>query len=162
KKVADAGLPLVVGELTWSPSDLVTDYSTQRALQIIDGLGMGWVAWSWNENGDVRMDMIPNGGYQYTSDADLTQFGDLIINHPNYGLKATSRRASIFPPGVDVTPSSGLQTTQAGGTAQFTVSLSSPPASAVTIPLSSSNATQGTASSTSVTFTPANWNVPQT
>jgi uncharacterized membrane protein YkoI len=160
QKVAAENLPLVVGELTWSPSRLVSDYSTQRALQIIEGLGMGWVVWAWNDSDG--MGLIASGGYQYTSDADLTPFGDLIVNDPNYGLRATSRRASVFPPGVDVTPTSGLETTQAGGTSRFTVSLNSPPASDVTIPLSSSDKTEGTVSPASLTFTPADWNVPQT
>ena len=40
--------------------------------------------------------------------------------------------------------------------------LNSPPASDVTIPLSSSDTTEGTVSPTGLTFTPADWNVPQT
>ncbi len=64
--------------------------------------------------------------------------------------------------GFTVTPTSGLTTTEAGGTAQFTIRLNTRPTSNVTIPISSSNTAEGTVSVPSVTFTPANWNVPQT
>ncbi len=63
---------------------------------------------------------------------------------------------------VTVTPTSGLVTTEAGGSATFTVVLTSQPTANVTIPLSSSDLTEGTVSPASVTFTSANWNVAQT
>ncbi len=64
--------------------------------------------------------------------------------------------------GVTVTPISGLTTTEAGGTATFTVVLNSQPTANVTIGLSSSDLTEGTVAPASVTFTPGNWNVAQT
>ena len=63
---------------------------------------------------------------------------------------------------IVVSPTSGLVTTEAGGTATFTVVLSSVPASDVTIALSSSDLTEGTVSPVSLTFTPANALVPRT
>jgi hypothetical protein len=64
--------------------------------------------------------------------------------------------------GITVSPTSGLVTTEAGGTATFTVVLNSEPTADVTIGLSSSDTTEGTVSSSSLVFTPANWNVAQT
>src|SRR5205085_1535082 len=65
--------------------------------------------------------------------------------------------------GITVTPTTGLTTTEgAGGTATFTVVLSSQPTANVTIALSSSNTAEGTVSPASLVFTPANWNVAQT
>src|SRR5204863_8516960 len=64
--------------------------------------------------------------------------------------------------GVTVTPTSGLVTTEGGGTATFTVVLNSQPTANVTLGLSSSDLTEGTVSPASVTFTSANWNTPQT
>ncbi|MEW5845404.1 MAG: Ig-like domain-containing protein [Bacteroidota bacterium] len=64
--------------------------------------------------------------------------------------------------GFTVSPTSGLTTTEAGGTAQFTIKLNTRPTANVTIAISSSNTSEGTVSVSSVTFTPANWNVPQT
>jgi|GEM_PF-2282518 len=65
-------------------------------------------------------------------------------------------------PGIVVNPTGGLITTEAGGTATFTVRLSSQPTANVTIGLSSSDTTEGTVSPASLTFTPSNWITPQT
>ena len=64
--------------------------------------------------------------------------------------------------GITVTPTVGLVTTEAGGTATFTVRLNSQPTANVTIGLSSSDTTEGTVLPASLTFTTANWNTPQT
>ncbi|MBI5256162.1 MAG: DUF4347 domain-containing protein [Burkholderiales bacterium] len=53
-------------------------------------------------------------------------------------------------------------TTEAGGTATFTVALSSAPAQDVTVSVSSNDATEGSAGPATLTFTSANWNTPQT
>src|SRR5207245_2866370 len=55
-----------------------------------------------------------------------------------------------------------LVTTEVGGTATFTVVLTSQPTASVTVGLSSSNTAEGTVSPTSLTFTSGNWNVAQT
>ncbi len=64
-------------------------------------------------------------------------------------------------PGITVTPTSGLVTTEQGGTSSFTVYLNSQPASNVTIGVSSSNTKEGTVSLSSLVFTPTNWMVAQ-
>ena len=64
-------------------------------------------------------------------------------------------------PGIVVTPISDLETTESGGTAQFTVVLQSKPTDDVTIDVASDTPTEGTASPTSLTFTPINWNESQ-
>src|SRR5262249_37220683 len=60
------------------------------------------------------------------------------------------------------TPAAGLVTDEAGHTATFDVVLTSQPSADVTFAVSSSDATEGTASVSSLTFTAADWNVPQT
>ena len=55
-----------------------------------------------------------------------------------------------------------LTTTEAGGTATFTVVLNTQPTANVTIALSSSNPAEGTVLPASLVFTTANWNVAQT
>jgi acetyl esterase/lipase len=67
--------------------------------------------------------------------------------------------------GVAVNPTSGLQTTESGGQAQFTVVLTSQPTANVTIALSSSDETEGTVTtplSGSLTFTSADWDQVRT
>ena len=66
--------------------------------------------------------------------------------------------------GITVSAASG-PTTEAGGTATFTVALTSQPTASVTVGLTSSDATEGTVSPTSLTFTPSGaglWSTPQT
>jgi len=78
--------------------------------------------------------------------------------------------------GVTVTPTSGLTTTEDGGTATFTVVLDSKPVlscgyaspgeskawAGVMIELSSSNPAEGTIEPTALVFTEADWDQPQT
>lgn len=52
--------------------------------------------------------------------------------------------------------------TEAGASATFTVRLRTQPTANVTIPVVSSDATEGTTDVSQLTFTPANWSVPQT
>ncbi|MEZ6129925.1 MAG: hypothetical protein R3C59_14680 [Planctomycetaceae bacterium] len=52
--------------------------------------------------------------------------------------------------------------TESGGTATFTVVLNSEPTADVSIGLSSSDTTEGTVTTTPLTFTPLNWNQAQT
>ncbi len=63
--------------------------------------------------------------------------------------------------GITVAPIAGLTTTEAGGTATFTVVLNTQPSANVTIGLSSNDPTEGTVSPSSLSFTSANWNTPQ-
>jgi len=65
-------------------------------------------------------------------------------------------------PGVTVNPTTGLFTTEAGGTDTFTVVLDTQPGADVSIDLSSSDLSEGTVSPSSLTFTDLNWNTPQT
>ncbi|MBK8169811.1 MAG: PD40 domain-containing protein [Sandaracinaceae bacterium] len=64
-------------------------------------------------------------------------------------------------PGVLVSPAAGLVTSESGDTATFTVVLQAQPASDVTVPVLSSDASEGVVSATPLTFTPTNWDMPQ-
>jgi CSLREA domain-containing protein len=55
-------------------------------------------------------------------------------------------------PGFVVSPTTGLTTTEAGGTATFTVRLRSQPVAPVTVAITSSDTTEGTVSADSLTF----------
>ncbi len=61
---------------------------------------------------------------------------------------------------IKVHPTAGLVTTEAGGSASFSVVLTDAPSANVTITLSS-DLTEGVLSSTSLLFTPADWSTPQ-
>lgn len=78
-------------------------------------------------------------------------------------LNAYAALNLVGGPGVSVSsPSPNGTTTEAGGTVSFNVVLATQPTADVTIPVSSSDTTEGTTSVGSLTFTAANWNVAQT
>ena len=61
-------------------------------------------------------------------------------------------------PGIRVMPAGGLSTTESGGTAAFNVVLTTPPGGGrVTIPVSTSDPSEGTVAVSSLMFTSANW-----
>lgn len=64
--------------------------------------------------------------------------------------------------GITVTPAAGLTTSEAGGTAAFTIQLNTQPSADVVIGLSSSDTTEGAVSPASVTFTRDNYFMPAT
>jgi hypothetical protein len=80
------------------------------------------------------------------------------------GATPGGQRPAIVHPGpeISVTHRTGLVTSEGGGSDVFRIALTTQPTADVTIALSSSDATEGTVSTPSVTFTPANWNVTQT
>ncbi|MDB5339537.1 MAG: Calx-beta protein [Planctomycetaceae bacterium] len=63
--------------------------------------------------------------------------------------------------GITVTPTTGLVTTEQGGTSSFVVYLNSQPSSNVTISVNSSDIKEGTVSLTTLVFTPTNWMISQ-
>jgi hypothetical protein len=64
-------------------------------------------------------------------------------------------------PGIKVNPTFGLKTSEAGAAASFTVVLDTAPMADVSVGLLSDNAAEGTLSTSSLVFTPQNWNLPQ-
>jgi len=89
----DKGLPVIVGEFGWIDHDHVS-YDTERILEFCQKKDIGWVAWTWVNKGGGPLDMVKN--WQYDSEDDLTEYGDLLINHPLYGMRATSVQATVF------------------------------------------------------------------
>ncbi|MEG4228536.1 FG-GAP-like repeat-containing protein [Microcoleus sp. N9_B2] len=67
-----------------------------------------------------------------------------------------------YPSKIVVGPTSGLTTTEAGGTDNFSVVLSRQPIADVVIPVSSDNTAEGTVSVSTLKFTPDNWDIAQT
>ena len=69
---------------------------------------------------------------------------------------------TITGPGFTVLPTTGLITTESGGTAAFTVKLNRQPTADVAVSVSSSDTEEGTVSPASLTFTSQNWDNLQT
>jgi len=114
---------------------------------------------------DSQVCLSNGSGQTFTnqSDQDLSILIEITSNQVSF-VGAFDLLVSLPPPpaGVIVTPTSGLVTTESGGTATFTVALQSPPSADVTIGLVSDTPGEGTASPASLTFTSANWRTAQT
>ena len=124
---------------------------------------------NWNQPQTVTVrgadDNLDDGDVAYSIVTGAASSNDSRYNGLNAAdVHATNRDNDDPLPtaGINVTPTSGLQTTEAGGTASFSVVLTSAPTSNVVIPISTSDASEGTASVSQLTFTPNNWNRPQT
>lgn len=105
-------------------------------------------------------DPLIDGNQGYTVSSTVSS-GD--IKYDNITVSDVSAvNADDDQAGITVSPTSGLITTEAGGTAIFTVLLNTQPSSDVTIGLISTNTQEGTISTSSVTFNTGNWNIGQT
>jgi subtilisin family serine protease len=115
----------------------------------------------------------------YRGDYNAGGFGVVFTTFPFESVSATASNPNnqrtlmkrIFdfldgtavPVSIDVgAPTPGGTTTEAGGSASFTVSLSTAPTANVTIPVSVSDTTEGRVNVASLVFTATNWSVPQT
>jgi hypothetical protein len=124
-----------------------------------------FTAADWNVAETVTVtgvdDAIQDGDVAYT-----IALGAAASTDPLYaGLDATDVQVTNTDndaAGIAVTPTAGLATSEAGGTATFSVVLTSEPTAVVTIPVSSNRTDEATVSSASLSFTATDWNVPQT
>lgn len=135
-----AGFDTTGSRILWWRNDgtgAFTQYVVDTGFQSPQGFEVG------DLNGDSFDDMVGAGNSGSVSTSQLYWW-------PNSG------------PHVTVTPTSGLVTSETGTTATFTMVLDVKPSGDVTIDLSSSDTTEGTVSPPSVTFTPLNWDQPQT
>jgi hypothetical protein len=120
---------------------------------------------NWNVAQTVTVtgvdDAIDDGNIAYSIVTAAATSSDPLyagINPPDVAVSNTDNDTA----GITVNPTSGLVTTEAGGTASFTVVLASQPTANVSLGISSSDTSEGTAAPASLTFTSANWNVAQT
>ncbi len=127
---------------TSNPLDQITagfslDLAAGTYYVTIDGVGVG--------------NPLANPPTGYTEYGSLGQY-----------LFSGSVQAAVVPPAIVVGQSGSLVTTEAGGTASFTVSLATAPVGDVVIAVTSSNTAETVVSPALLTFTAANWATPQT
>jgi Ca2+-binding RTX toxin-like protein len=145
------GTNLVLGDTNLQPDIFVYDRTTQVTTRVsVNGSGVQ------SNNGSYNLSMSADGQHVvFNSDGTNLVLGD------------TNAKTDIFvydrnpTSGIAITPIGAATTTEAGGTTSFSIVLRRKPIAAVVIPLYSSEPTEGTVNVTSVTFTPANWNIPQ-
>ena len=110
-------------------------------------------------------DLIADGNqiYQIITAADTTTTDTNYKNLKPADVAVTNTDNDVAGvAGITITPTTGLTTTEAGGTATFDVKLNTQPTANVTLGLTSSNLAEGTVSAPTVTFTSANWDTAQT
>ncbi|MDH5560472.1 MAG: Ig-like domain-containing protein [Deltaproteobacteria bacterium] len=133
-----------------------------------------------SNEGSVVLTSLTFTPVNWESDQIVTVYGedDIVTDgDQTYSIllsigTAGSDYSSLDPPDVSVVNIDDEQadfvisaisgdTTEAGGTANFTVRLLSKPTTSVTIGVASDTPSEGTALPTSLTFTTSNWNSPQ-
>jgi len=71
-------------------------FTYQSLLQLLKMKEIGWLAWSWSPDGCASRNI---GQYNQNTNQyeGLSEpFGNDIVNHPDYGLKNSAERSSIF------------------------------------------------------------------
>jgi Domain of unknown function (DUF4347)/Cadherin-like/Right handed beta helix region len=112
---------------------------------------------------DVTTDALGNASFNSLFSASvlntdkITATATRISGIQTFETSEFALNINANTPGVTVTPISGVVTTEAGGTASFTIRLNAAPTSNVTINLSLSDTTEASLSQTAVVFTPLNW-----
>ena len=154
------------------PDALVVQVSASDAAEPVAG---GQVHFSAPASGASAVPATPvavigsNGQAQTVATANAIAGGPYVVsasiadgNGSMASVDFSLSNTSLTPPGITVNPASGLVTTEAGGSASFTVLLDTQPTADVAIPLASSSPDEGTVAPTTLTFTAANWNLAQT
>ncbi|MET0112264.1 MAG: cadherin-like domain-containing protein [Limnospira maxima] len=83
---------------------------------------------------------------------------------PGFEFDSRSLRLErgVPPSSFTIQPLQGLETTEAGGTTEFTVVLDSEPTANVTLSIVSNDESEGTVAVNELVFNPENWETPQT
>src|SRR5262249_57462473 len=105
-------------------------------------------------------DQKVDGNAPYTKGAGVVPGTDTSPSRRHTDLDVSVTNLNNDTVGFTFSATSGLVTTEAGGTATFTIKLNSQPTGTVTIPLSSNNTAEGTLSPASLTFSASNLNTP--
>src|SRR5438105_936368 len=105
--------------------------------------------------------IVPGRGGDWVLEAASAGAATQTVDAP-LNLAALAQWNSTLAAGVTVSPTFGLITTEGGGQDTFTVVLDQAPTDDVTIPISSSDATEGTTDVSQLVFNTSNWATPQT
>ncbi len=146
----------------------LTVASTDTAQGTASPSSLTFTASNWNTAQTVTLTGVddspgaPDGSQNYTVTLTVDTANTADNVYDALSAAVIHARNLDDEAGVEVSPTSGLATTEGGGTATFTVRLLSEPEGVVTVPLASSDPGEGAASPSPLTFTASNWNMPQT
>ncbi|MFN8398107.1 MAG: cellulase family glycosylhydrolase, partial [Bacteroidia bacterium] len=89
-----SGIPFIMGEVANLQDDqTLCQYQLNYSplLQILQSRNIGWLAWSWDNDGCSARQISTNGNF-----ASLTSYGTDIVYHPDYGLYNVSPARSLY------------------------------------------------------------------
>jgi hypothetical protein len=140
-----------------------TDDTSEGTVNTTSLLFTAGAGGTWNVPQTVTVtgidDSVADGNQGYAVAFSATTSNDLAyaaITPPNVAITNDDNDSA----GIIVTAISG-HTTEAGGTATFTVKLNSQPQGTVTVHFDSNNMTEGTVTVTSLAFDSGDWNTPK-
>lgn len=90
----NANIPFVFGEVANLQDDQqMCQYTLnyKPLLSICESKKVGWLAWSWDNDGCPQRQISSTGNY-----ANLTTYGNVIVNKPVYGTKNTAKRSRFL------------------------------------------------------------------
>jgi uncharacterized protein (TIGR03437 family) len=125
---------------------------------------------AFNHNqGFNRLEFDANGsGIQVTAPANSVEAVPgyyMLFVHDDQGVPSEAKMIQINSVGLDIRETasgSPLVVAESGTSATFAVALDTPPTDVVVVNVSSGDTSEVTASRSTMTFTPATWNIPQT
>jgi hypothetical protein len=124
--------------------------------EISNGDFYGYLNLTSNLNGDLIV------GWTATSDRNGRYAVGTVGGDGTDTVTSTIPCSTSGQSGINVTPTSGLVTSEQGGMANFTVVLEAEPSADVTINLASTNSQEGSVSPATMVFDSTNWSTAQT
>ena len=123
-----------------------------------------FTAANWNVPQTVTLNQVDEFLIDGSQTSSITASIDITSNAGFIGLPSQSVVVTTFDDdvaGITIVVTDNLSS-ESGDTAQFTAQLDAIPTANVTIDFDTSNASEAVPLVTQITFTPANWNIPQT
>ena len=123
-----------------------------------------FTAANWNVPQTVILNQVDEFLIDGSQTSSITASIDITSNAGFIGLPSQSVVVTTFDDdvaGITIVVTDNLSS-ESGDTAQFTAQLDAIPTANVTIDFDTSNASEAVPLVTQITFTPANWNIPQT
>src|SRR5207344_1853599 len=133
---------------TVSPASLVFTPTNGTTAQTVTVTGVDDTV----ADGPITYTIVTAPAVSTDTNYNTRDAADVLVTNTDNDTAGITETAATMP----------LTTTEAGGTATFTVVLNTMPTAPVTIALSSTNATEGTVSPASLVFTPTNGTTAQT
>lgn len=165
----DGGYAIVSFVLTQQPTANVTiPLSSSNSQEGVPTVGsVVFTPANWNISQNVRVNGVADGIKDKNVKYNLIT-GNAVSTDPAYnGLEVkdpqlTNRNSRTLVAGYTMSKTSGLTTTEDGGTASFDIRLNYMPKSNVTISIASDNTKEGVTNVSQLVFTPSNYAQPQT